>query len=157
MAAGDDPGEGAADGSPRRGTREFAMSADTSVPRQRDAAESALTEMLVFHAPVGFALFGLDLRFAQVTTAFARTARPVALTDPAPAIAGAEPAATAEVTADPDSFIGHLPTEVWPDPFGTLAEATLRTVLADGSQLTEPGPIASELTSASWFPVRNAS
>jgi serine phosphatase RsbU (regulator of sigma subunit) len=127
------------------------MSADTSVPRQRDAAESALTEMLVFHAPVGFALFGIDLRFAQVNTTFARHLPEPA--DPEPA----DPEATEPgVTADPDSYVGRLPTEVWPEPFGALAEATLRTVLADGAQLTEPGPAGTEATSASWFPVRNA-
>src|SRR6202453_3452200 len=164
MAAGDDPGEGAADGSPRRGTREFAMSADTSVPRQRDAAESALTEMLVFHAPVGFALFGIDSRFARVNAAFAHLAWPApdvtadATPDTTPASAdaaeGADPAQPDP--SDPVGFTGLLPSQVWPGPAGALADAALREVLTNGAQLTEPGVATPEPTSACWFPVRNA-
>src|SRR5260370_36667786 len=69
----DDPGEGAAHGSPRRGTGEFVVSMETSVPRQRDASDSALVDMLMLEAPVGLALFGPDLRFRWVNAALART------------------------------------------------------------------------------------
>jgi PAS domain S-box-containing protein len=139
------------------------MSTDTSVPRQRDAAESALTDVLM-HAPVGFALFGTDLRFTRVNAAFARGAQPartvvearpgpaaVPEKDPVaavPADTAAGHAAVADVThaadasaeADPPGHVGMLPTQVWPGSYGALAEATLRKVLAEGVQLMEPGP-----------------
>ena len=44
---------------------------DTSVPRQRDASDTALADMLT-DAPVGLALFGPDLRFRWVNAALAR-------------------------------------------------------------------------------------
>ena len=120
------------------------MSMDTSVPRQRDASESALADMLMLQAPVGFALFGTDLRFRQVNAAFA------------------EQAPTAD-PAHPD-HVGLLPTQAWPEPFGSLAEASLHKVLTEGVQLTEPGyptaatPTAAIPTAATafWFPVRQA-
>jgi len=137
------------------------MSADTSVPRQRDAAESALTEMLVFHAPVGFALFGIDSRFATVNAAFAQLAgpAPTAAEDaaPAPTPAPADAAAEADpAQPDPATFVGLLPSQAWPGPAGVLADAALREVLTTGAQLTEPGIVTPEPTSACWFPVRNA-
>ena len=45
------------------------MSMETSVPRQRDASDSALVDMLMVEAPVGLALFGPDLRFRWVNAA----------------------------------------------------------------------------------------
>ena len=44
---------------------------DTSVPRQRDASDTALADMLT-DAPVGLALFGPDLRFRWVNAALTR-------------------------------------------------------------------------------------
>jgi PAS domain S-box-containing protein len=146
------------------------MSADTSVPRQRDAAETALTEMLVFHAPVGFALFGIDSRFARVNAAFAQLAGFAQLTGPAsdgtadaapdPTPASAD-AAAEDGPAQPDpsdtaSLVGLLPSQVWPGTAGAQADAALREVLTTGAQLTEPGIATPEPTSACWFPVRNA-
>ena len=45
---------------------------DTSVPRQRDASDSALVDMLMLEAPVGLALFGPDMRFRWVNAALTR-------------------------------------------------------------------------------------
>ena len=45
---------------------------ETSVPRQRDASESALVDMLMVEAPAGLALFGPDLRFRWVNAALTR-------------------------------------------------------------------------------------
>jgi PAS domain S-box-containing protein len=105
------------------------MSADTSVPRQRDASEIALADMQMLQAPVGFALFGADSRFLRVNAAFTRVL-----------------ANAAE---------GLLPTEVWPEPFGALAQASLRRVLEEGVPLlTEPAP-GSVGYAATWYPVRD--
>jgi hypothetical protein len=46
------------------------MSADTSVPRQRDASESAMADLMMLQAPVGLAFFGADSRFLRVNAAF---------------------------------------------------------------------------------------
>jgi PAS domain S-box-containing protein len=143
------------------------MSTDTSVPRQRDAAESALTDVLMLHAPVGFALFGSDLRFSRVNAAFARDAHQVptaadARPDSQPASAkekefspdaAPDSDAAPDAARDPSGYVGLLPTQVWPGSFGALAEATLRKVLAEGVQLMEP---ALDPSSAFWFPVRDA-
>ena len=45
---------------------------ETSVPRQRDASDSALVDMLMLEAPIGLALFGTDLRFRWVNAALTR-------------------------------------------------------------------------------------
>src|SRR5919108_2634598 len=113
-----DPGEGAAHGSPRRGTRTFVVSMDTSVPRQRDASDAALVDMLMLEAPVGLALFGPDLRFRWVNAALTRMGTP---------------------ETDPSGFHGLLPSEAWPGPAGARAEAALRQVLDQGAPLTERG------------------
>src|ERR1700689_4655422 len=112
------PGEGAAHGSPRRGRREFVVSMETSVPRQRDASESALVDMLMVEAPVGLALFGPDLRFRWVNAALTRL--------------GGHP------EADPSSDAGLLPSEVWPAELAARAEAALATVHAGGVPPIEP-------------------
>src|SRR5260370_37988932 len=121
----DDPGEGAAHGSPRRGTGEFVVSMETSVPRQRDASDSALVDMLMLEAPVGLALFGPDLRFRWVNAALARTLQ----------LGGPDEADP----SGPSGYAGRLPSEVWPDPIATRAQAALRKVLAGGVPLVEPG------------------
>jgi PAS domain S-box-containing protein len=107
------------------------MSADTSVPRQRDASGAALADMLMLQAPVGFAFFGADSRFVRVNAAFTHVLGDLA--DPA----------------------GLLPTEFWPQPYGALAETSLHRVLAEGTPLlNEPAPGAPG-HSASWYPVRD--
>jgi PAS domain S-box-containing protein len=148
MAAGDDPGEGAADGSPRRGTWDYGMSTDMSVPRQRDASESAMLDQLMLQAPVGFAIFGTDLRFSRVNDALVELVPPAAVTDKAH-----EPRESLEAQQHQESreaqeppvqaqagFVGLTPSQAWPEPLGALAEAALRKVLAEGIQLTEPFP-----------------
>jgi PAS domain S-box-containing protein len=92
---------------------------ETSVPRQRDAFDSALVDMLMVGAPVGLALFGHDLRFRWMNAALARFA--------------------GHPEADPSSYAGLLPSEVWPREIAARAEASLRSVLADGVPLIEPG------------------
>jgi PAS domain S-box-containing protein len=113
------PGEGAAHGSPRRGRREFVVSMETSVPRQRDASDSALVDMLMVEAPVGLALFGPDLRFRWVNAALTQLG--------------------GDAEADPSSYAGLLPSEVWPAELAARAEAALRTVQASGVPMIEPG------------------
>ncbi len=108
------------------------MSTDTSVPRQRDAsetAESALMDMLMFQAPVGLALFDADMRFHRVNESFVRL--------------------YAQGPADPAAYVGRLPSEVWPEPDAAAAQAALTQVLADGSEL--PGPDGQ----GRWFPIRD--
>src|SRR5690349_16883247 len=153
----DDPGEGAAHGSPRRGRQAFVVSMDTSVPGQQDASDAALVDMLMLEAPVGLALFGSDLRFRWVNAALTRLA--------------GEPAST-----DPSGWTGQLPSEAWPEHVAVRAEAALRKVLEEGLPLAErgypvmstpagaPGATASSSAApaedvcgcASWFPVHDA-
>jgi PAS domain S-box-containing protein len=105
------------------------VSTETSVPRQRDASESALVDMLT-QAPVGHALFGPDLRFRWVNAALARIA----------GVPGADHA-------------DKLPSEVWPEEMASRAEAALSRVLADGVPITEPGYPGGH--DASWFGVHD--
>jgi PAS domain S-box-containing protein len=92
---------------------------ETSVPRQRDASDSALVDMLMVEAPAGLALFGPDLRFRWVNAALTRVG--------------------GDAEADPSSYAGLLPSEVWPQEIAARAEAALRLVLARGVPVTEPG------------------
>src|SRR5690349_13022903 len=160
---------------------------DTSVPRQRDASDTALADMLT-DAPVGLALFGSDLRFRWVNAALARLgedaedAGTVPLSPEGPALSPELPAVPAvqKPSADPSACRGLLPSEAWPAPVASRAEAALRKVLAEGAPLTEsgypavsvvPGPAAQAGSSAvaqeepaaedvsgcaSWFPVHDA-
>jgi len=144
---------------------------DTSVPRQRDASDAALVDMLMLEAPVGLALFGPDLRFRWVNAALTRfggnaEADPSASSDPA------GPAGSAD-------YHDRLPSDVWPGDVATRAEAALRKVLDEGVPLAEPGypPLsrpardpaagdsparnsagtdAATSAAASWFPVHDA-
>lgn len=143
---------------------------DTSVPRQRDASDAALVDMLTLEAPVGLALFGPDLRFRWVNAALARLgedAETVPLSPEIPAVPVVQ-----KPSADPSACHGLLPSEAWPAPVASRAEAALRKVLAEGAPLTEsgypavsvsPGPVARAESSAedvsgcaSWFPVHDA-
>ncbi len=144
---------------------------ETSVPRQRDASDSALVDMLMLEAPVGLALFGPDLRFRWVNAALARTLQPGGP-------AGADPSGPSGLS----SYAGLLPSQAWPEQIATRAEAALRKVLGDGLPLMEPGyPAVTSPAAdpdpgadvraenpdetagppgvsgwASWFPVRDA-
>jgi PAS domain S-box-containing protein len=133
---------------------------ETSVPRQRDASDSALMSMLMGQVPAGIALFGSDLRFRWVNEALTRLGAqpPAAGADPAarpadPVTAGGVPAAPGADPAgpgpDPAGYVGLRPAEVWPAELATRAEAALRQVLADGKPLVEPGyPPVSEAPAA---------
>jgi PAS domain S-box-containing protein len=113
---------------------------DTSVPRQRDASDAALVDMLTLEAPVGLALFGPDLRFRWVNAALARLgedAEAVPLSPEIPAVPAVP--AVQQPSADPSACHGLLPSEAWPAPVASRAEAALRKVLAEGTPLTESG------------------
>jgi len=97
---------------------------ETSVPRQRDASDSALVDMLMLEAPIGLALFGTDLRFRWVNAALTR----LALTR-----------LEGHAEADPSSYAARRPADVWPQEIAARAEAALRQVLAGGGPVIEPG------------------
>lgn len=100
------------------------------MPRQRNASDSALVDMLIHQAPVGLAFLGSDLRFRRVN------------------------AALAEIIGKPDAdHADKLPSEIWPEEVATRAEAALRTVLAGGAAITESGYPRGR--TASWFPLRD--
>jgi PAS domain S-box-containing protein len=112
------------------------VSTETSVPRQRDASDAALVDMLIHQAPVGIAIFGPDLRFRRVN------------------------AALAEIIGVPDAdHEGKLPSEIWPEELAARAEAALHKVLADGTAVTESGYPQGSISlprpplTASWFGV----
>jgi len=109
---------------------------ETSVPRQRDASDSALVDMLMLGAPVGLALFGTDLRFRWVNAALTRL--------------------DGHAEADPSSYAGRRPGDVWPREIAARAEAALRKVLAGGGPATEPGypPVASASLAPAVKPVQ---
>jgi PAS domain S-box-containing protein len=85
------------------------VSMDTSVPRQRDASDAALVDMLTLEAPVGLALFGSDLRFRWVNAALARLGEdagvvplsPEPLSPQIPAEPAADPAQPVVDAAEP--------------------------------------------------------
>jgi PAS domain S-box-containing protein len=92
---------------------------ETSVPRQRDASDSALVDMLMLEAPIGLALFGTDLRFRWVNAALTRL--------------------DGRAEADPSSYTARRPTDVWPQEIAVRAEAALRQVLSGSGPVIEPG------------------
>src|SRR5580692_6682143 len=131
---------------------------ETSVPRQRDTADSALVDSLMRQAPVGLAFFEPDLRFRWVNAALVRLGpRGDADGDAGPG-------------QDPADWAGLLPAQAWPEELATRAEAALRKVLADGEAIMEPGypvnPVTGPVPESSdeaivpgcayWFPVRGA-
>ena len=94
-------------------------------------------DMLTLEAPVGLALFGPDLRFRWVNAALARLgedAETVPLSPEIPAVPAVQ-----KPSADPSACHGLLPSETWPAPVASRAEAALRKVLAEGAPLTESG------------------
>ncbi|MGD0062554.1 MAG: SpoIIE family protein phosphatase [Streptosporangiaceae bacterium] len=157
---------------------------ETSVPRQRDASDSVLVDMLMGQAPVGVALFGSDLRFRWVNTTMARYGAHPSGPGAHPSGPGADPSGSgadasaagtdaSAVGGDPAAYVGLRPAEVWPAEIATRVEAALRQILADGKPLVEPGyppltgapqespePESAETSQASacasWFPVRDA-
>jgi PAS domain S-box-containing protein len=89
-----------------------AVSTDTSVPEPRvsdlDASDAALLDTLLREAPIGFALFGPDLRFCRLNHTLARLHGHSA-----------------------DEHIGRLPSQVWPPALAGRAESAVRQVLAE--------------------------
>jgi PAS domain S-box-containing protein len=134
---------------------------DTSVPRQRDASDAALVDMLMLEAPVGLALFGPDLRFRWVNAVLTRLGRNAQVDPPG---SPGSPGSSGSL-----DFHGQLPSEAWPEDVATRAETALRKVLTEGVPLTEPGypPLsrpagdaaaetdAATSAAASWFPVHD--
>ncbi len=113
--------------------RVFVVSMDTSVPKQRDAPDSALVDMLMLEAPVGLALFGPDLRFRWVNAALTRLGRQAG-------VAGSDsPGPSAPAHLDPSGWAGLLPSQAWPEPIAARAERALRQVLSEGGPLAESG------------------
>ena len=130
------------------------VSTDTSVPQPRiselDAADAGLLDTLLREAPIGFALFGRDLRFQRVNDTLGRL-------------------------YGPGKQTGQLPSQVWPAALAVRAESAIRKVLAeeqpvfDADQIVIParagvpgqapelsGPVRAPAHWAlSWFPSRD--
>jgi PAS domain S-box-containing protein len=89
-----------------------AVSTDMSVPQPRvpdlDASDAALLDTLLREAPIGFALFGPDLRFRRINHTLARLHGHSA-----------------------DEHIGRLPSQVWPPELAGRVESAVRKVLAE--------------------------
>ncbi len=99
-----------------------------------DVSDSALLATLLSEAPIGFAFVGADLRFRRVNQTLAGL-----------------------YGIDAGSYIGCLPSQVWPEDFGTRAESAARRVLeADEPVLEADEPVlAGEQArhwAFSWFP-----
>ena len=111
------------------------MSADTSVPKQREAVglddfESWLPDAMLRDAPAGVAFLGTDMRFGWVNAALARL-----------------------YGHDQAEFAGRPMAEVWPAKDSSRAEAALRQVLAEDRPATEASEDPSSTRVYHWFPV----
>jgi PAS domain S-box-containing protein len=86
------------------------------VPQPRiselDTADAALLDTLLREAPIGFALFGRDLRFQRVNSTLSRL-------------------------YGPEEHIGQLPSQVWPSALAVRAESAIRKVLAEEQPVFE--------------------
>jgi PAS domain S-box-containing protein len=126
------------------------LSADTSVPKEREAGlnelESMLPEAVLRDASTGMALIGADSRFVWVNPALASMyGQPV------------------------DAFAGRAVAEVWPSVDAVRAEAALQQLFARGEPATEtfesvgaaspgtaPGDAPACRRTFHWFGVRAA-
>src|SRR3984885_8522701 len=138
--------EGAASGRRLHGRGGARLSADTSVPKQREAGlgefESWLPDAVLRDAPAGMAFLDTDLRFVWVNAALARMYdRPVS------------------------DFTGQPIAAVWPAVDAARGEAAARQVLAQGRpaiETFETGAAGQPVTGAPgqrtfhWFGVRGA-
>src|SRR5215467_9135109 len=127
--------EGAASGRRLHGRWAAPVSADTSVPKQREAAglgdfKSWLPDAVLRDAPTGMAFLGTDKRFVWVNAALARM--------------------YGRAEAD---FTGRTVTEVWPAEDAARAEAALRQVLGKNPSATETFSGAPAGRVCNWFPV----
>src|SRR5580692_1866980 len=121
---------------------------ETSVPRQRDTADSALVDSLMRQAPVGLAFFEPDLRFRWVNAALVRLGHR--------ADAGSDVGGDAGSPADPAAWAGLLPAQAWPEEIATKAEAALRKILAGGEAILEPGYAVTPITATPATPATSA-
>src|SRR5215472_783398 len=128
--------EGAASGRRLHGRWAAPMSADTSVPKQREAAglgdfKSWLPDAVLRDAPTGMAFLGTDTRFVWVNDALARM--------------------YGRAAAD---FAGRTVTEVWPAEDAGRAEEALRQVLGENPSATETSSSGAPARRVcNWFPV----
>jgi PAS domain S-box-containing protein len=110
------------------------MSADTSVPDQREAgldrSESWLSEAVLRDAPAGMAFFTTDMRFKWVNPALAR-------------MYGREEA----------EFGGKAVSVMWPPVDAARAETVLRKVLAEDTAAVETFPAGAGVTKGSGGPL----
>ena len=116
------------------------MSADTSVPKQREARldgfESWLPDAVLRDAPAGMAFLGTDMRFVWVNPALAR------MYDRGEA-----------------DFAGQPIAEMWPAVDAARAEAALQQVLGEERPATETFAVGAGSDAAPgqrvfhWFPV----
>jgi len=111
------------------------MSADTSVPKQREAVglddfESWLPDAMLRDAPAGVAFLGTDMRFGWVNAALARL-----------------------YGHDQAEFAGRPMAEMWPAKDTSRAEAALRQVLAEDRPAAEASEDPSSSRVYHWFPV----
>src|SRR5262252_4485537 len=120
-----------------RGAR---VSADTSVPKQREAGldefESWLPDAVLRDAPAGVAFLGTDMRFVWVNPALARM-----------------------YGRDEPDFAGQPVAEMWPAVDAARAEAALQQVLGEDRPATETFAAGAAADAAPghrvfhWFPV----
>src|SRR6516225_788773 len=132
--------EGAAIGRRLHGMRGARVSADTSVPKQREAGldefESWLPDAVLRDAPAGVAFLGTDMRFVWVNPALARM-----------------------YGRDEPDFAGQPITEMWPAADAARAEAVLQRVLGEDRPATETFAAGAAADAAPghrvfhWFPV----
>src|SRR5215469_908705 len=110
--------EGAAIGRRLHGMRGARVSADTSVPKQREAGldefESWLPDAVLRDAPAGVAFLGTDKRFVWVNPALARM-----------------------YGRDESDFAGRPIAEMWPAADAARAQAALQQVLGEDRPATE--------------------
>jgi PAS domain S-box-containing protein len=114
------------------------LSTGTSVPKPRvsgmDVSDSALLATLLSEAPIGFAFVGADLRFRRVNQTLAGL-----------------------YGTDAGSYIGRLPSQVWPEDLGARAESAARHVLEADEPVLEADETVVTGEQArhwafSWFP-----
>src|SRR6516165_10808070 len=132
--------EGAAIGRRLHGMRGARVSADTSVPKQREAGldefESWLPDAVLRDAPAGVAILGTDMRFVWVNPALARM-----------------------YGRDEPDFAGQPIAGMWPAVDAARAEAALQRVLGEERPATETFAVGAASDAAPgqrvfhWFPV----
>jgi PAS domain S-box-containing protein len=119
---------------------------DTSVPRQRDASDSALVDMLMQEAPVGLALFGPDLRFRWANAALSRFGHAAAAPSDRPA-SPVSPAAASPSAAAASSATGSASAPASSSATGSASAPAASSASASPSA---PACCAGLLPSEAW-------